>query len=125
MHVHNTLFHSIDSDQHQHSILSSNVTAVVIYIPEGVRLTSDSGNYALTIPDFPNAKYIEVCVDGMITGSGGSNGGGIKSDSTVKIKVTTKNSSGTIRGGTSSDSQTRDALNGEFDISNSPRIFNF
>lgn len=125
MHVHNTLFYSIDSDQHEHSLTSSNVTAVVVYIPEGVRVTGDSGNYALTIPDFPNAQYIEVCVDGMITGSGGSDGGAIKNDSSVKVKVTTKNSSGTVRGGTSTDSVTRNALNGEFDISNSPRIFNF
>ena len=125
MHVHNTLFHSIDSDQHEYSLESSNVTAVVVYIPEGVRLTSDSGNYALTIPDFPNAQYIEVCVDGVISGSGGSAGGGIKNNSNITIKVTTKNSTGTVRGGTSSDSLIRDALNGEFDISRSPRIFNF
>ena len=125
MHVHNTSYVSIDSDQVNYSISSNNSTSIVIYIPENVRISSDAGNYALTIPHYPNAHYIEVCVDGIISGNGGSDGGGIKNNSNVQVFVTTKNKTGTVRGGTSNDSLSRNALDGNFNIQKSPRIFNF
>ena len=124
MHVHNTSYISIDSDKVEYSISPDNSTAVVIYIPENVRISSNVGKYALTIPEYPNAGYIKIVVDGTIAGSGGNDGGGIKNNSNVNVILTTNNKTGTVRGGSSND-ETSPALTGNFDISNSPRIYNF
>ena len=84
MHVHTQYYNKITSDQVGYLIEPSeeernNATSVVIEIPEGVNITSLPGVAAITIPEFPNANYIKVVIDGNVIGAGGfGSGGGVQ-----------------------------------------------
>ena len=83
MHVLTQYYKKITSDQVGFLLEPSeqernNATSVVIEVPEGINITSLPGVAALTIPEFPNANYIKVVVNGNILGAGGfGSGGGI------------------------------------------------
>lgn len=134
MHVHTQYYKKITSDQVGYLVEPSekerlNATAVIIEIPESVNITSLPGVAALTIPEFPNANYIKLVVDGNILGAGGyGSGGGVQNHAqNTKIRPW---GDGLIRGGGASSGAVRNAFNGPVDLVNGnksdlPRIFNF
>ena len=134
MHVLTQYYKKITSDQVGYLVEPSeeeknNATSVVIEIPEGVNITSLPGVAAITIPEFPNANYIKVVVDGNVLGAGGfGSGGGVQNH--IKNTKIRPWGSGLIRGGGASTGAVRDAFSGPVDLVNGnksdlPRIFNF